>query len=83
MIIRMRNASKVLAERVAGHFLKQGLNVFVENVKGEISLAVFHSENDMDYFPTNGLIGIMSIREGNKYFIDNREKFVLAEICFV
>jgi len=82
MVIRMANASKILAKRVAKHFLSQGLNVFVEIEKSRISLAVFNLENELDHFSINGLVGIATISEGNKYFITHREKFVSAEICF-
>ena len=85
MIIRMRkDVGKMLAIRVVDHFIKKGLNVFVENSKGKIlSIAVFKSELSPDDFSTDGLPGIdpMSTKSGNDYFIANREKFVSAETC--
>ena len=83
MIIRVRkDAGRIIAMRLAEHFVKQGLNVFIENNKGKFSLAVFNSEDEMDNFSIEGLVGIETTKNGNQYFISNRAKFVLAEECF-
>ena len=84
MIIRMRkDAGKMLAWRVSDHFRFQGLKVFVENGGRQLSLAVFNSEDDSeDYFSTNGLVGIATTSKGNKYFVENRGKFVPSEKYF-
>ena len=79
-----KDAGKMMAIRVVDHFIRQGLNVFVENSKGKIlSIAVFESESSVDNFSTDGLPGIdpMATKSGNDYFIANREKFVSAETC--
>ena len=83
MIIRMRkDAGPLMVRRLAEHFLDQGQQVFVENTKGKISLAVFNLEDAIEHFSTDGLIGIETTRDDNQYFVANRDKFVPAQECF-
>ena len=84
MIIRVRkDAGRIIAMRLAEHFVRQGLKVFIENNKGKFSLAVFNSEDEeLDYFSVDGLVGIETTKNGNQYFISNKTKFVPAEECF-